>query len=77
MSYVCANCGQTIKKDECYICQDNFLQSRFFDSNRENRFCSQECFCEAMMLDIVPDNELPLDAEESRIDEDDEYEGED
>ena len=59
----CANCGKEIE-DEAYIFHDNFLQVKYFDDNKSNRFCSQDCACEALMLYCVEKEDLPLDEDE-------------
>lgn len=59
----CANCGKLLE-NEAYMFCDNFLQVKYFDDNKSNRFCSKDCACEALMLDYVDVNALPLDDEE-------------
>ena len=63
----CANCGKEIE-DEAYIFLDNFLQRKYFDDNKSNRFCSQECACESLMLCCIDKEDfkeaLPLDEDE-------------
>lgn len=56
----CANCGKLLE-DEAYMFHDNFLQIKYFDDNKSNRFCSQDCACEALMLTCVEKDDLPLD----------------
>ena len=55
---VCAECGEPIV-EEYYQCLDNFIQVKYFDSEKENIFCSQECFCKYVQLELqeVSDNE--------------------
>lgn len=45
----CAECGAVIENDY-YKCLDNCLQANFFDTEEENCFCSEECFCKYMEL---------------------------
>lgn len=53
----CFNCGREIG-DTYYKCLDNYMQSNYFEyeDERDNIFCSQECFCEFMELTEM-DNE--------------------
>ncbi|MCM1374097.1 MAG: hypothetical protein NC245_03295 [Muribaculum sp.] len=62
---ICARCGKEIdpEKDGFWMCRDNFLQSKYFDEmdGSDNVFCSQDCACEALMIEWVrqkPDGEL-------------------
>lgn len=52
----CSNCGAVIE-DTYYKCLDNFLQVNFFDTEEENCFCSEECFCKYMELEQLEVNE--------------------
>jgi len=45
----CSFCGIIIE-DTFYKCLDNYLQICFFDTEGENCFCSEECFCKYMNL---------------------------
>ena len=45
----CAKCGKTIEETYFKVL-DNHLQLKYFDSDEENCFCSQECFCDYVML---------------------------
>lgn len=49
----CATCGQELG-EEFYLFTDNFLQVKYFDSDECNAFCSEQCACEALMLDSIP-----------------------
>ncbi len=51
----CANCGAELG-DEYYTVRDNFLQVKYFEEpdGHDNAFCSQECACEALMIEAVP-----------------------
>lgn len=54
----CSECGTKIENNY-YKCLDNFLQVKYFDTEEENCFCSEACFCkylELTQLD-VKDNE--------------------
>ena len=62
-NFICANCGCDIIGD-VYICQDNFLQLKYFENNKLNRFCSQTCFCEYLMLEVLDEEDIPLDEDE-------------
>ncbi|MCI8459427.1 MAG: hypothetical protein HFE46_07170 [Clostridia bacterium] len=44
--------------------QDNYLIVKYFDDYKSNRFCSQECACEALMIESVERQYLPLDDDE-------------
>lgn len=62
---ICAQCGKEIDpvKDGFVMCRDNFLQAKYFDcpDGEDNIFCSQDCACEALMIERVyqtPDGEL-------------------
>ena len=52
----CSECGSVIE-DSYYKCLDNFIQSKFFDTEEENCFCSEECFCKYMSLNKIEDEE--------------------
>lgn len=62
-TFHCANCGKVLE-DEAFVFRDNYLQVKFFDDNKSNRFCSQDCACEALFGKYVPLGELPLDNDE-------------
>lgn len=48
---ICAHCGREIEKGENYFSfADNFLLARYFDSEEDNTFCSEECACASLML---------------------------
>lgn len=48
----CSYCGQRINIDDdsYFKCLDNFLQTKYFDTEDENIFCCQECFCNYVQL---------------------------
>ena len=51
---ICAECGKTI--NGCfYKCLDNFLQVKYFEEidQSDNVFCSQDCFCKSLSLDMM------------------------
>ena len=43
----CSYCQTPINPDidSYFTCLDNFIQTKYFDTEDENVFCSQECFC--------------------------------
>ncbi len=57
----CSYCNAEINQntDEYFTCQDNFIQTKYFDTEDENIFCSQECFCNYVQLEQID----PLDEE--------------
>lgn len=57
----CSYCNTEINQntDEYFTCQDNFIQTKYFDTEDENIFCSQECFCNYVQLEQID----PLDEE--------------
>ena len=59
----CSACSEEVT-DTYFTCTDNFLQTKYFDSEEENVFCSKECFCDYLGL------------KEVEIDEEDEKESE-
>lgn len=63
----CATCGKPIEK-EYYRCLDNFLQVKYFEDadNKDNTFCSPECFCKALSLEhaYVEEMEETVEKEE-------------
>lgn len=68
----CANCGKELTDDDCYMFMDNYLQVKYFDDCKSNRFCSQECACEALMLEQCDLDSLPLDDDEKEFEVEDE-----
>ena len=69
---ICANCKKKIPAGEPYfIVGDNYLQMKYFDSAKDNIFCSHECICEALSVIEVPnDGSKTLDEEISGVDPD-------
>lgn len=57
----CSYCHVHINTEleEYFVCQDNFIQTKYFDTEDENIFCSQECFCNYVQLEQID----PLDEE--------------
>ncbi len=51
----CSYCHAEIntEKDNYFICQDNFIQTKYFDTEDENIFCRQECFCNYVQLEKI------------------------
>jgi hypothetical protein len=50
---ICANCGCDIHKgDTYYKVKDNYLLVKYFDSDEDSIFCSQDCLCEALSADM-------------------------
>ena len=49
----CSYCHAEINTeiDSYFTCQDNFLQTKYFDTEDENIFCCQECFCNYVQLE--------------------------
>lgn len=60
MRKICANCGLYCEK-EYYKALDNYLQVNYFDDEDCNCFCSQECFCEYVMLESFDIDEEATD----------------
>ncbi len=55
---ICSNCGNEIEI-LYYKCLDNYIQTKYFDTEEENIFCSHECFCKYLSLE-----EIEIDEEE-------------
>ncbi len=56
----CSYCNTEINTeiDSYFMCQDNFIQTKYFDTDEENIFCCQECFCNYIQLEqIEPESE--------------------
>lgn len=58
----CSYCKEQINTgiDSYFTCLDNFIQVEYFDTEEENIFCSQECFCNYVQLEEIE----PLEEEE-------------
>jgi len=52
----CSTCGEYIE-DNYYKCLDNYLQAKYFENDEENIFCSEECFCKYLSLELICDEE--------------------
>ena len=59
MKKECSYCKEEIdiKEDTYYVCEDNFIQTKYFDTEEENIFCSQECFCNYVQLEQIDPND--------------------
>lgn len=55
----CSYCDAEINTntDSYFTCQDNFIQTKYFDTEEENIFCSQECFCNYVQLEQIDPSE--------------------
>lgn len=49
----CSSCGIELEDNFCYQVLDNNLQTKYFDSEEENRFCSKECVCDYISFEPV------------------------
>lgn len=55
---ICAKCGKRIEDGENhYSFLDNYLQVKYFDSEEDNIFCSQQCACEGLFLTEITQEE--------------------
>lgn len=54
----CFECNKEIK-DTYFKCLDNYIQANYFEyeDERDNIFCSQECFCKFMGLEELEKEE--------------------
>lgn len=66
--FYCSYCGKEID-GEAYMFLDNYLQNKYFDDNKSNRFCSQDCACESLFGTYVDIEEIPIDDDEEYGDE--------
>ena len=55
MKKECSYCHEEIdiKENHYFVCQDNFIQVKYFDTEEENIFCCQECFCNYVQLEEI------------------------
>lgn len=73
----CANCGCDIHKDSPYYkVKDNFLLVKYFDSDIDSIFCSQDCLCEFISADMEiceepTEDELEVERILKEVEEDD------
>lgn len=51
--FICANCGCEIEGEHYLSVLDNYLQVKYFDSDEDNIFCSEDCICEALSVGKV------------------------
>lgn len=66
--FYCAECGREIDNEiGAFMFQDNFLILKYFDDYKSNRFCSEQCACEALMGAFVDIKDLPLDDDEKEL----------
>ena len=51
----CSYCHTKIDLDidSYFTCQDNFIQTKYFDTEEENVFCCSECFCNYVQLEEI------------------------
>jgi len=51
----CSYCKAQINTeiDSYFTCEDNYLQVKYFDTEEENVFCNQECFCNYVQLEEI------------------------
>ena len=49
---VCAECGKEIEYSY-WMCYDNFIQAKYFDTVKQNVFCSEKCLHESMSIEEV------------------------
>ena len=58
MVRICANCGLPIYENEIRLrCRDNYLICKYFDSDENNIFCSEECLMEALSVKEYADED--------------------
>lgn len=57
----CSECSALIE-DTYFKCLDECLIANFFDSEEENCFCSDECFCNYMSLEKLKVEENSINA---------------
>lgn len=55
----CSYCKEKIntKIDTYFMCLDNFIQIKYFDTEDENIFCCKDCFCNYVQLEEINDEE--------------------
>lgn len=49
----CAQCGREVCSDDYFTYTDSFLQTKYFDSEEENIFCTEECAQKALGLEWI------------------------
>ncbi len=66
---ICTHCGKEIERGENYFSfADNFLLAKYFDSEEDNIFCSEECACANLIL-----TEIENEDDEEEEDEEKEF----
>lgn len=62
----CSYCQAPINPDidSYFTCQDNFIQTKYFDTEDENVFCCRECFCNYVQLEEIDPEDNELDEED-------------
>lgn len=51
ITLTCAECGGDISEGEYYYrVEDNFLQAKYFEREKENIFCSKDCLCDNLSV---------------------------
>ena len=71
--FYCAYCGKQIDGGSAFMFRDNYLQVKYFDDNKSNRFCDKDCACESLFGDYVDFEDLPIDDDEE-IETEEDYE---
>lgn len=56
----CFNCNEPIIGDTYFKCLDNYMQVNYFEyeDERDNIFCSKDCFCEFLSLEEIEEDEV-------------------
>ncbi len=64
----CSYCKGQINTeiDSYFTCLDNFIQVKYFDTEEENIFCSQECFCNYVQLEEIEPLEEEINVKDKR-----------
>ena len=55
----CSYCQNKIntETDSYFKCLDNFIQTKYFDTENENIFCCKDCFCNYVQLEEMNEKE--------------------
>lgn len=58
----CFNCNEEISGYIYFKCLDNYMQANYFEykDERDNIFCSKECFCEFLSLEEMESDDEEL-----------------
>ena len=52
ITLTCAECGGEIHEgDDYFRIEDNFLQAKYFEREKENVFCSKDCLCDNLSVE--------------------------